>query len=240
MSARVVLVRPRNPLNIGAAARAMANFGLDDMVVVRPWAPVWRETVSAVGAEKLVLAARAVGSLEEAVEGCSLVLGTTVLRDRRVERDVVRLPDLGDYVKKRTGGEGKTALVFGSEKTGLSTAYLEKCHAWVTVPTDPKTPSMNLSHAVAVCCYELARGAMAAGAPSPSVPVAPAQELELLARHAAKLFDAAGYLTFLTPARRMSKIRRALLQWNIRATDVGMLHGIMRFLENKAPGIKRG
>ena len=237
MKARVVLVRPRNPLNIGAAARAMANFGLNDMVVVRPWAPMWRETVSAVGAEKLVLDARVAGSLEAAVGGLFPVLGTTVVRNRNLERDVVRLPDLADYVREKNAeAAGPVALVFGSEKTGLTNAYLEKCHAYVTVPTDAATPSMNLSHAVAVCCYELSRGDASKGPAPRRQAAASAGEMDLLVKHAARMCDAAGYLAFLSPSRRLTKIRRTLLQWNLRAMDVGLLHGIMRFMENKMKG----
>jgi TrmH family RNA methyltransferase len=237
-SARVVLVRPRNPLNIGAAARAMANFGLTDMAVVKPFAPVWRETISAVGAEKVVLSAKLCKGFEEAVEGCSLVLGTTVLRNRHVERDIVRLPDLSDYVRARAAGAGgRVALVFGPEKTGLSSALLERCHAWVVIPTDASTPSMNLSHAVAVCCYELSRsvgdGTIARGGVPAAVPPADADEVERLARQALDLFKASDYLDFLPTPQKLSKIRRALLQWNIRKTDVRLLHGLFRYLMGK-------
>jgi tRNA C32,U32 (ribose-2'-O)-methylase TrmJ len=95
---------------------------------------------------------------------------------------------------------------------------------------------MNLSHAVAVCCYELSRPDPARGAQARNVPPASAGEVDLLAKHALKLFDKANYLTFISPARKLSKIRRALMQWNVRVTDVRLLHGIMRFLEQKAGG----
>src|ERR1051326_5259052 len=110
-SVRVVLVRPRNPLNIGAAARAMANFGFSDLVVVKPYAPAWRETVSAVGAEKLVLEAKAVNSLDEAVGDCSWVFGTTTARRRNLRRPLVRLPDLPDFLKKKKGGRAALAVL---------------------------------------------------------------------------------------------------------------------------------
>jgi tRNA/rRNA methyltransferase len=230
MKVRVVLVRPRNPLNIGAAARAMANFGFDDLVVVKPWGPVWREVISAPHAERIVLSARTAATLEEACAGCTLVLGTTAVKDRNLDRDIVRLPDLSEYLMGRSG---PIALVFGPEKTGLTNAYLEKCNACLTIPTDGATPSMNLSHSVAVCCYELARERGDAGPRSLRTPPASAEELARLSRNVLRLFETAGYLSFLPPAQKLTKIRRALYQWNIRATDVRLLHGLMRFLEGK-------
>ncbi|MBI4396529.1 MAG: RNA methyltransferase, partial [Elusimicrobia bacterium] len=157
LSVRIVLVRPRNPLNIGAAARAMANFGFSDLVVVKPYAPVWRETVSAVGAETLVLDARAVNSLEEAVDDCHWVVGTTTTRHRRLDRPLARLPEWHEVRRRRKGGALRLAVLFGSEKTGLPNKYLERCHHLLTIPTHPKCPSMNLGQAVAVCCYEISK-----------------------------------------------------------------------------------
>jgi tRNA/rRNA methyltransferase len=228
---RVVLVRPRNPLNIGAAARGMANFGLDDLVVVKPYAPVWRETVSAVGAEKLVLDARAVSTLEEAAGDCDLVLGTTAVRDRNLSRPVVRLPDLAAFLAERR--PERTAILFGNEKTGLSNAYLEKCHAYLTVPTAPVQPSMNLSHAVSVVCYELARARADLGVPARGTPPADADSVDQLVKHALELFKAADYLPFVTSRKKTEKVRRAFLNWRIGAADVRLLHGLMRFLKHK-------
>jgi tRNA/rRNA methyltransferase len=208
----------------------MANFGFDDLVVVKPWGPVWREVTSAPHAERIVLAARTAATLEEACAGCALVLGTTAVKERNLERDVVRLPELSEYLKGRSG---PIALVFGQEKTGLSNAYLEKCNACLTIPTDGATPSMNLSHAVAVCCYELARGRAEAGARAVRMPAATADDVARLTRQALRLFEATGYLSCLPSPQKLTKIRRALYQWNIRAVDVGLLHGLMRSLEGK-------
>ncbi len=160
-SIRIVLVRPRNPNNIGAAARAMANFGLDDLVVVDPYEPVWRETVAAVGGERVMSGARKM-PLEEAVAGCAAIVGATTARRRRVDRPLLILPRLPGFLRKRLGDSGRAAILFGSEKTGLSRAALERCAAWLKIPTTPEFPSLNLSQAVAVVAYELARKAAAA------------------------------------------------------------------------------
>src|SRR5579859_4965677 len=94
LSWRIVLVRPRNPLNIGAAARAMANFGFRDLVVAKPYEPTWQETRSAVGAEDVVTSAHAVPTLLEATGDAALVIGTTSGTRRHLKRDLVQLGDL--------------------------------------------------------------------------------------------------------------------------------------------------
>jgi TrmH family RNA methyltransferase len=167
---RIVLVRPRNPLNIGAAARAMANFGFSDLVVVEPHEPVWRETRSAVGAEGIVRSARAVPGLKEAIADRTVVIGTTSGSRRNLDRELIPLDELGEWLRDGAGkvmrggsaraGKGtrrRAALLFGSEKTGLSNDCLSHCHALLRIPTTPDCPSMNLGQAVALCCYELAR-----------------------------------------------------------------------------------
>src|SRR5450432_3544851 len=91
---RVVLVRPRNPLNIGACARAMANFGHSELVVLNPFEPVWQETRSAPDAEAVVLKAKAVASWDEAIADSSIVIGTSSFHQRPMEQAVIELPNL--------------------------------------------------------------------------------------------------------------------------------------------------
>jgi tRNA/rRNA methyltransferase len=246
MKLRFVLVRPRNPLNIGAAARAMANFGFEELVVVKPYAPVWRETTSAVNAERVVQNARAVSSIDEAIADCHLVVGTTAVRDRRLERPVVSLPELGDSLRREDpspfrehgGGTFQAALLFGPEKTGLTTPYLERCHFWLTIPTSPGTPSMNLGQAVAVCAYEWAKvlGTLASPKRSAPAPLATGQDQRRLVRHALSAFDRVGYLTFLPPAHRERKLKRLFQRWRLRQLDLQILHGFLRFLEKSHGG----
>lgn len=151
----VVLVSPRNPLNIGAAARAMANFGFARLSVVAPYDAHWREAQSAVGADDLLGAAQQVQTLQEAVAGCTLVLGTGSLERRNPEQTVLSLPRLAVPVARELSSGGRAALVFGQEKRGLTRQDLALCHALVAIPTSPRQPSMNLGQAVAVCLYEL-------------------------------------------------------------------------------------
>jgi TrmH family RNA methyltransferase len=162
-SVDVVLVSPRNPLNIGAVARAMANFGFDRLTVVAPFEAHWREARSAVGAPELLQGAKEAPTLAEAVAGSTLVIGTGTLTHRKPEQRVVALPELAPLVQDELGRGGRIALVFGPEKHGLTREHLSWCQLLVEIPTDPRQPSMNLGQAVAVCLYELASRAFRAG-----------------------------------------------------------------------------
>ena len=153
----IVLVSPRNPLNIGAAARAMANFGFRNLTVVSPWEPHWREARSAIGADALLQNAKCAEHLSEAVADCTLVFGTASLTSRQPEQPVVSLPNVAPFIHKALDESpaARIAIVFGPEKRGLTREDLALCHHLLTIPTDPAQPSLNLGQAVAVCLYAL-------------------------------------------------------------------------------------
>jgi len=151
-----VLVSPRNPLNIGAVARAMANFGFSRLAVVAPFEAHWREAKSAVGAPEVLLNAKSTEHLGEAVADCTLTVGTGSLTYRKPEQRIVRLPELPPLVGRELANGGRVAMVFGPEKHGLTREDLSYCHMLVEIPTDIRQPSMNLGQAVAVCLYEVA------------------------------------------------------------------------------------
>lgn len=153
----VVLVSPRNPLNIGAVARAMANFSFSHLTVSAPYAPHWREAKSAVGAPTILRDAKSTECLSEAVAGCTFIAGTGTLTHRRPDQPIVSLPCLPLLIERELARGGRAALVFGPEKHGLTRDDLSWCHVLVEIPTDPRQPSMNLGQAAAVCLYELAR-----------------------------------------------------------------------------------
>ena len=155
MSVSIVLVRPRNPQNIGAAARAMGNFGLGDLRVVSPYEPTWREAVSAVGAHEILKKAGLYDNLKDALFDADLVLATTALKNRRTDRPIISLPSLGKYLEE---WESKnTAIVFGSEKTGLNKEDIALAHGVLNIPTSAEVPSINLAQSVILCCYELSK-----------------------------------------------------------------------------------
>jgi len=235
---RMVLVRPRNPLNIGAAARAWANFGWSDMLVVAPFEPTWEEArSSAVGARQVMRSARAVPGIMEAIGDMTLVIGTTTGDRCNLERDLLPLPDLAAWLRRRKF-QGRAALLFGSEKTGLSNEDLSRCHALVRIPTAADCPSMNLGQAVAVCAYELAKvGTRTAPAkPYPPEP-APLQALEHVFERAAHLLELAGYLQPTGRAASLLKLRRLLLDLRLSNRDVRALGGVLAQMEWKLENI---
>ncbi len=309
---RIVLVRPRNPLNIGAAARAMANFGLRDLVVVNPYEPTWQETRSAVGAEDVVLAARAVPTLLDAIGDAALVVGTTAGSRRHLTRDLVSLTDLPAWLTSRrrprvpkgveqheravllssaksknlvipakagihqqsdagqtvdsslrgndevgtgtTGGKKadsrfrgndevvkgrvlRAALLFGSEKTGLSNDEMSYCQALIRIPTSPGCPSMNLGQAVAVCCYELARQGLVSNRKGSArihrSDPATQQSLSHLFDRAARVLDAVGYLKPKSREATLLKLREFLLELGLTNYDARILGGVLAQIEWK-------
>lgn len=231
----VVLVSPRNPLNMGAAARAMANFGFARLAVVAPYAPHWREARSAVGAPQLLRQARECGTLAEAVAGCTLVAGTGTLQSRRPSQPTLQLPALAARVSRELAQDGRVALVFGPEKHGLTRDDLAHCHLFVEIPTDAGQPSMNLGQAVAVCLYELATAALRQGGhDGGSAPLAkpgsPATsgDLERLGSLIEETMRAAGYSPRAMQAANRQDLRMTLRRLHLNPADTRRLFGLFR------------
>ena len=153
---RVVLVRSRNPLNIGAAARAMSNFGFRTLRLVTPWEPSYLGARSAVGASQVLLNAQVYGSVADAVSDCGLVVGTSAVGERELHHPLHAL-QAGAELMRGQLPLAPAALLFGSEKFGLSNQDLAHCHWLMRIPTRDEHHSMNLGQAVAICLYELSR-----------------------------------------------------------------------------------
>jgi tRNA/rRNA methyltransferase len=230
----VVLVSPRNPLNIGAVARAMANFGFEHLTVIAPYAPHWREAKSAVGAPQLLHRARETQSLAEAVADCTLVAGTGTLTHRKPEQPVMPLPQLASMVEAELARGGRAALVFGPEKHGLTRQDLSWCHVLVEIPTDLRQPSMNLGQAAAVCLYELgARPAAIAQTPvqqaaedAQSAPTS--ASVDRLAALIEQIMTAANYSPHAMEAANRHDLRLLLRRLALKAEDTRRIMGLFR------------
>lgn len=222
----MVLVATRNPLNIGAAARAMSNFGFARLRVVNPFDPSYREARSAVGASPVLEAAEQFATVADAVADCSLVIGTTSATRRELQHPLYTLIAGAPFLRKALG-HGRVALLFGSEKTGLHNEDLAHCHWLLRIPTHAQQPSMNLGQAVAICLYELVRSS--ASAAKPKMPKrATSAEVERISLLLFKLMKASGYL-YPKPVRTdMEKLRRLVLRMNISARDAATWQGILR------------
>ncbi len=228
---RVVLVRTRNPLNIGAAARAMSNFGFMHLRVVNPYEPTFREARSAVGASPLLANAQQYQSVAEAVADCTLVVGTTAAGSRELHHPLRRL-DLGRKLIHQEMRSGRVALLFGSEKVGLSNQDFGHCHWLMRIPTREEHSSMNLGQAVAVCLYELARGLDDGNVNRLRKPERPqrasAAEAERITALLLETLHASGYLKPNATAATEAKIHRLVRRLNLSAEDAEMWLGIFR------------
>jgi TrmH family RNA methyltransferase len=235
---RVVLVATRNPLNIGAAARAMSNFGCTHLRLVNPYDPAYREARSAVGATPVLVSAEQFSTVAEAVADCALVVGTTAAGRRELHHQLCTLEAGARIILQRLArkraGRGKTALVallFGSEKTGLSNEDLSHCHWLLRIPTRAEHRSMNLGQAVAVCLYELLRDAKASAKfrrALKEAPPATAGEIERFTAILTEALSSSGFLDRRTVADADERIRRLVRRLNLPTRDADMWTAIMR------------
>jgi tRNA/rRNA methyltransferase len=223
----VVLVRPRNPLNIGAAARAMTNFGVRELRLVNPYSLAFREARSAVGALQLLDQAKEFPTLAEAVDDCELVVGTTAGRNRALQQPLRRLDQhTGKAIRERLQ-RGRVALLFGSEKFGLSNEDLSHCHWLLNIPTHDEHLSMNLGQSVAVCLYELARTATPVLRKA-GVQSATAGSNEQIASALLEALRDSGYVKPGTEAICEKKVRRLVLRFRLERMDATVLLGMAR------------
>lgn len=225
-SLRVVLVSPRNPLNIGAAARAMSNFGVQHLRVVNPYEVAFREARSAKGGADVLTRAQEFSTVADAVADCSAVIGTTGLRRRELQHPLRRL-EYGARLLQRELATGPVALMFGSEKFGLSNADLTHCHSLIRIPTREEHLSMNLGQAVAVCLYELARDPRAARQPEKRQP-ATAGDLERITEALQDALQRSGYVTAGADAATEEKVRRMVHRLDVSLADSELVLGMLR------------
>lgn len=224
---RVVLVETRNPLNIGASARAMANFGFPHLRVVNPYDVAFREARSAVGAAPLLQKAQDYTSLADAIADCKLVVGTTSLGHRGLQHPLRRLEHGGRLIAEALA-DAPVALLFGSEKFGLGNDHLAHCHWLMRIATEDQDLSMNLGQAVAVCLYELSRDAEAVHAQPEPIRTAAAAEIEQVTRVLLEALEVSGYVNPLTAASTEEKVRRLVRRLNVTAKDAPVLLGMLR------------
>jgi TrmH family RNA methyltransferase len=223
---RVVLVAARNPLNIGAAARAISNFGFSCLRVVNPYEVAFREARSAVGASALLASAEEYKNVAEAVADCTMVVGTTAFRHRELQHPLRRLEYGGGLIRQHLTSS-RVALLFGSEKVGLSNEDLSHCHWLMRIPTCQEHISMNLGQAVAVCLYELVRDAEI---PSQVVKHgnASAGEVERITVSLLEALLLSGYLHPGSAASTKEKVRRLVRRLRVPASDSDVWLGILR------------
>jgi tRNA/rRNA methyltransferase len=222
----VVLVRPRNPLNIGAAARAMGNFGAAQLRLVNPYGVAYREARSAVGASAILKNAKDFDSVAEAVRDCTLVVGTTAVRNRVLQQPLRRLNDESGGAIRSSLRSGPVALLFGSEKIGLTNDDFTHCHWLLNIPTIEQHVSMNLGQAVAVALFGISRR-VSDESPKTFEP-AQAGELEKITQSLYEALRISGYVKLGNDVVSESKVRRLMLRLKLQAMDAKVLLGMVR------------
>jgi len=213
----------------------MSNFGFDHLRVVNPYQLAFREARSAVGASELLARAEEFGAVAEAVADCALVVGTSGIGGRELRHPVRRL-ETGARLIRRALGRQPVALLFGSEKFGLSNEDLSHCHWLLHIPTRAEHESMNLGQAVAVCLYELVRDPAIAERQSARARRATAADLERLTALLLEALSRSGYLNPTTAASTTLKTRRLVRRLDLSARDAEILMGMLRQIIWKLAG----
>jgi tRNA/rRNA methyltransferase len=231
---RVVLVGTRNPLNMGAAARAMSNFGAQRLRVVNPYQVAFREARSAVDAAELLSNAEEFRSVADAVEDCQLVVGTTAAGRRELRHQLLRLEEGAPAIRRRLTA-GPVALLFGSEKVGLSNVDLSHCDWLMRIPTRAQHGSMNLGQAVAVCLYELVRAGKTPRDQNQTTS-AKAAEMEMITQLLFGVLRSSGYVKPRLVASTEENVRRMVRRMRLNSNDAEVWLGMLRQIAWKLAG----
>jgi len=229
-----VLVRPQLGENIGKAARAMLNFGLTEMRIVAPrdgW-PNPDAGPSAAGADVVLERAQVYNTTAQAVADCAHVYATTV-RKRGVTKPVVGPDEAGTAIHSEPG---KSAILFGPERSGLETEDVALARTILTVPINPEFGSLNLAQAVILCAYEWSKGVelVQPTAEDEHLPPAPQQDLDGLIAHLEKMLEPKGY--FLPEAREDATrrtLRNVLTKPGWDHLQIRTLRGVLSSLERQ-------
>jgi TrmH family RNA methyltransferase len=229
MRLRVVLVEPHEAGNVGAAARAMKNFGFHDLAIVGGRPQVTRDAAEwwAKGGADVVQSARRFETLEAALADVHLSVATTAIRARHVHeqltpREVARLAE------QTLGEEHTLALVFGREEWGLSGAEIAMCQRTASIPTGAETPTMNLAMSVAIFCYELAKGLR----PTPAAKdPAPGDLIQNLNSRARRLLIDLGFFADKTPDRLCAELQALAAKRTLTTREASLLLSLVAHVE---------
>jgi tRNA/rRNA methyltransferase len=206
----------------------MSNFGFSDMRLVNPYDLAYREARSAVRSAYILDQAQTYSALEPAIAGCTLVVGTTAVGNRDLHVPLYRLETGAKLIREHLAS-GDVALLFGSEKFGLSNDDISRCHWLTRIPTRTEHGSMNLGQAVSICLYELQRDQTAVAQPAyPKTDVASAESLERITSVLSEVLAESGYLQERTAESTEFKLRRLIRRLQISPHDSEVLLGILR------------
>ncbi len=240
MSVRIVLVDPHHPGNIGATARAMKNMGLRQLHLVRPKLFPNPEAIArASGADDILATARVHEEFESAIADCGLVVGTSA-RQRHLPWDLTEPRECAARIVQ-DAKIGNVAVVFGSERFGLTNVELARCNLLVTIPTSSEYSSLNLAMAVQVIAYEIWL-AMRPGAPAAApreVPLASAAEMTRLYEHIETVLNEIDFRDRTGGGHLMARIRRLFNRAQLDQNEMNILRGILTAVQAKRRPAKK-
>jgi TrmH family RNA methyltransferase len=230
---RIVLVHPTHPGNIGGAARAMKNMGLTNLHLVAPIRfPDTEASARAAGAEDVLVAAHVHPDLDHALEGCSLVIGTSA-RKRSIPWPSLD-PKAG--AEKLVKHAAPAALLFGRERMGLTNAELDRCHYVMSIPTNPVFPSLNLAGAVQIMAYEIFLAAQSAQGQAVSLerePLASHEDLQRLYHHLEEVLVQIAFLDPANPRKLMRRLMRLINRAELDQNELNILRGILTAMQQR-------
>jgi len=228
----MVLVNTTHPGNIGGAARAIKNMGLTELYLVQPREyPAPRAVWRAAGARDILANAKVVESLDEAIEGCGLVVGTSA-RERRIPWPLINPRECGEKIWSEAASHD-VALLFGREDRGLTNSELQKCNFHVHIPSNPDYSSLNLATAVQVLAYEVRMASLQDDkGVLPAMdewdqPLATADELELFHNHLAETMATLKFYDPDNPKQLLTRMRRLFNRTRMDKMEVSMLRGLL-------------
>ena len=234
MSIRIVLVGTTHPGNIGACARAIKNMGLTDLVLVNPrYFPHEEATARASGADDILAGARVVATLGAAIADCVYVAGASA-RSRAINWPSLEPRECASRLLDESVN-GRVAVVFGPEKSGLSNTDLDHCDTLLTIPTNPDFSSLNLAMAVQIITYELClagRDARPDGYEA-DAPLATSEELEYFYAHLEQVLKDIRFLDPGNPRTLMRRLRRLFIRARPDKNEVNILRGILTAVDRK-------
>jgi tRNA/rRNA methyltransferase len=230
---RFVLVETSHPGNIGAVARAMKTMGFSQLVLVNPRFPDALEQEDAIafasGAQDILAAAKIVGSIEEALDGCNFAAALSA-RLREYSPPVTTPRALATHLAVEQGLNA--ALVFGSERYGLPNEIIEKCNALINIPANPDYSSLNLAQAVQLLAYEVRLAGMGDALPQTPIgfqgEVASIAQIDGMYAHLEKALIAIEFLDPDNPKKLMPRLKRLFSRTQLETEEVNILRGIAR------------
>jgi TrmH family RNA methyltransferase len=205
----------------------MSNFGFPHLRLVNPYEIAFLDARSAVGAAETLASAEVYKTVAEAVADCSLVVGTTAVRHRDLQHDLVPVTAGAKSIRSHLTSLEKCALLFGSEKFGLSTLDMSHCHWLMHIPTRDDHCSMNLGQAVAICLYELARNSELPIAARARLPASSA-DVERMTDVLLEALRVSEYPKLNTSKSFHGAVRRAIRRLHMQKGDAEFLLGMLR------------